>query len=130
LLYRNDETRWPESMGDDLSSRYPGIVHANYASDGATIGDVFGEQLSRLPEDDAPTLVTLTVGGNDLLSAFGSHRQGKLLERIGEDIAEAHELLDGAIRRMLTRSTVIATTVYDPSDRTARIPCVYDDDGA
>src|SRR5437016_3293033 len=70
LLYQNDDARWPEDAGDDLVTRYPGIELQNLASDGATIGEVFGEQLPLVAETDAPTLVSLTVGGNDLLSAF------------------------------------------------------------
>src|SRR5215475_1974838 len=42
LLYRNADDRWPELAGDDLVSRLPGIEHRNLATDGATIGEVFG----------------------------------------------------------------------------------------
>ena len=45
LLYQNAEEHWPDELGNDLSSRYPGIELVNLAEDGATIGDVFGEQL-------------------------------------------------------------------------------------
>ena len=48
LFYRNDEVRWPDEIGNDLSSRFPAIEYANFAMDGATIGDVFGEQLPQL----------------------------------------------------------------------------------
>src|SRR3982751_5161002 len=48
LLYRNDDVRWPEEQGADLLSYYPAIEMQNLATDGATIGDVFGEQLSQL----------------------------------------------------------------------------------
>src|SRR3954467_13502811 len=72
LLHQNDDARWPEDQGDDLATRYPGIEFRNLATDGATIGDVFGEQLTQLDASDAETLVTLSVGGNDLLSAFSN----------------------------------------------------------
>src|SRR6476619_3387726 len=87
LLYQNDDARWPDEQGNDLVSRYPGITLTNLAADGATIGDVFGEQLSQLEEGDEPTLVTLTVGTIDLLSAFSSKPRASLLERIGRDVA-------------------------------------------
>ena len=73
-------TAGPNSPADDLVSRMPAIDFRNLATDGATIGDVFGEQMSQLDETDEPTLVTLTVGGNDLLSAYGSRARRSLLE--------------------------------------------------
>ena len=63
LLYQNDDARWPEDQSDDLVSRYVGITMQNLAADGATIGDVFGEQLSQLEPNEDNTLVTLSVGG-------------------------------------------------------------------
>jgi hypothetical protein len=72
LLYRNDNARWPEEEGDDLVTQYPGVTFANLASDGATIGEVFGEQLPQLAESDAESLITLTNGGKDLLSAVSN----------------------------------------------------------
>ena len=73
--------------------------------------------------------MTLTVGGNDLLSAYGSHPRGPLLDRIASDIAEGYELLVDSIRRLFTSSTLIIATVYDPSDGTGSIPGVYEDRG-
>ena len=129
LLYQNAEDRWPTYAGDDLESRYPGIAFQNVASDGATIGDVFGEQLTQVDETDEPSIVTLTVGGNDLLSAYGNRPRHDLLERIERDVAEAYDFLVDTIRGRLPRSTLILTTVYDPSDGTGVIPGVYEDAG-
>jgi lysophospholipase L1-like esterase len=127
LLFKNVDDLWPEDAGNDLSSRYPRLTFENHASDGATIGEVFGEQLPRLEESSEPALVTLTIGGNDLLNAYGS--RPRLLERIGADIAEAYEFLLDSIRRCLPNGTIVVATVYDPSDRTGKIPGVYDDAG-
>jgi lysophospholipase L1-like esterase len=129
LLYRNDDARWPGERGTDLVSRYPGITHRNLASDGATIGDVFGEQLSQVEESDEGTLLTLTVGGNDLLSAFANKPRHSLLEAIARDVAEAYELLLDAVRRTRPNSLLVLTTIYDPSDRIGRIPGVLEDAG-
>ncbi|HEY2163339.1 MAG TPA: GDSL-type esterase/lipase family protein [Gemmatimonadaceae bacterium] len=128
LLYHNADDRWPEFAGDDLLSRVPGVEFRNLAADGATIGDVFGEQMSQLDETDEPTLVTLTVGGNDLLSAYGS-RARRLLDRIENDIADAYDFLLDTLRAKLPAGTFVIATVYDPSDRSGRIPGVYDDAG-
>jgi lysophospholipase L1-like esterase len=129
LLYQNDENVWPDEIGNDLLSRLPTLEFRNLASDGATIGDVFGEQLPELESTDEPTLVTLTIGGNDLLSAYGNKPRHSLLERIAADIAEAYDLLADAIRRTYPEGRLVLTTVYDPSDQTGRIPGVYEDRG-
>ncbi len=129
LLYQNDDARWSEDQGDDLASRYPGIAFQNLAADGATIGDVFGEQLAQVEETDEETLVTLTIGGNDLLSAFANRPRASLLESIARDVEDAYEFLVDAIRRACPRSTIVLTTIYDPSDGTARIPGVLEEAG-
>src|SRR5688500_2867359 len=58
LLYRNDDARYPEFTGRDLVSRFPKLEYLNLAEDGATIGDVFGSQLSQLHESETTTLLT------------------------------------------------------------------------
>jgi lysophospholipase L1-like esterase len=127
LLYRNVDDRWPEDAGNDLSSHHPRLTYENHASDGATIGEVFGEQLTHLEESEEPSLVTLTIGGNDLLAAFAS--RPRLRDRIAADIAEAYEFLVDSIRRSHPNGTLVLSTVYDPSDRTGKIAGVYDDAG-
>lgn len=129
LLYRNDDTRWPDDQGADLVSRYPGIGFHNLASDGATIGDVFGEQLPQLDESDDETLVTLTVGGNDLLSAFANKPRAALLQAIARDVAEAYEFLLDAVRRARPTALILLSTIYDPSDRLGQIPGVLEEAG-
>ena len=130
LLYRNDDARWPEEQGDDLVTQYPGVTFANLASDGATIGDVFGEQLPQLAESDAESLITLTIGGNDLLSAFSNKPRMSLLEAIARDVAEAYEFLLDALHRTRPNALVVLTTVYDPSDGTGHIPGVLEQAGS
>lgn len=129
LLFRNVEERWPDDLGNDLSSLYPGIELLNLAQDGATIGDVFGEQLTQLDETDAPVLITLTVGGNDLLSAYGSRPKRALLDRIVQDIAEAYDFLVEQLVTRFPNGVVIVNTIYDPSDRSGKIPGVSDEVG-
>jgi hypothetical protein len=129
LLHRNDDARWPDDQGNDLESRYPGIAFRNLAADGASIGDVFGEQLPQLDESEEATLLTLTVGGEDLLSAFSNKPRPALLERIARDLAEAYELLVDAMRRARPNGMILLTTVLDPSDGTGRIPGVLGEVG-
>ena len=129
LLHTNDDARWPDERGADLTSYFPGITLENLAADGATIGDVFGDQLPNVAPSEERTLVTITVGGNDLLSAFANRPRRSLLEAIARDVREAYELLLDSVRRLRPNALILLTTIYDPSDRLARIPGVLEDAG-
>ena len=113
----------------DLVAENPATEFLNLATDGATIGEVFGEQLPQLEESDEPLLMTLTIGGNDLLSAYGNRPKRELLERIERDVAEAYDFLVDMLRGRFPAATLMVTTVYDPSDRTGFIPGVYEGAG-
>ncbi len=128
LLHRNVDERYPEFAGNDLTSRAPDITFTNVAEDGATIGDVFGSQLSQVPESEAETLITLSAGGNDLLSAFSTRPKASLLRAVVRDIGDAYEFLVESVRRARPNSLILLTTVFDPSDATGRIPGVFDSD--
>ena len=122
LLYHSDPDAWPDFAGRDLASLHPGIEYVNVAADGATIGDVFDEQLSQLVPDDGPTLVTLTAGGNDLLSAAANRPSPKIMRGIVRGIEDAYDALVREIARAVPDATILLTTIYDPSDRSARVP--------
>ncbi|HEY8175314.1 MAG TPA: SGNH/GDSL hydrolase family protein [Gemmatimonadaceae bacterium] len=126
LLHRNVDDRYPEFAGNDLATLYPEIGFINVAEDGATIGDVFGMQLPQLAESEDRTLLTLSVGGNDLLSAFANKPKPSLLRHVVRDIADAYEFLVESLGRARPNSVLLLTTIYDPSDDTRRIPGVYD----
>src|SRR4051812_25515438 len=127
LFYRNDDATHPDESGNDLASMFPGIGYRRLATDGATIGDVFGEQLSQLGESDDPSIITLTIGSEDLFSAFSRSPKQALLEQIAADLIEAYDLLVGAIRAARPNSLIILTTVTDPSDRTGKVKGILDD---
>jgi hypothetical protein len=127
LFYRNDDETHPDESGNDLVSMFPGITHRRLATNGATIGDVFGEQLALLGESDEPSIITLTIGSEDLFSAFSRTPKAPLLERIAADLIEAYDLLVAAIRDMRPNSLIILTTVTDPSDRTGKVKGILDD---
>ena len=130
LFYRNDEARWPEEIGNDLVSRFPAIEYENFAMDGATIGDVFGEQLPRLMASEEPTLLTLTIGATDLFSAFANRPKAALLERIAKDVSEAFDFVVDSVRRTRPNSLLIVSTIYDPSDRTGRVRGAFEESGS
>jgi lysophospholipase L1-like esterase len=127
LFFRNADEMHPDESGNDLTSMFPGITHRRLATSGATIGDVFGEQLALLGESDEPSIITLTIGSEDLFSAFSRTPTAPLLERIAADLTDAYDLLIGAIQEMRPNSLIILTTVTDPSDRTGRVKGILDD---
>jgi lysophospholipase L1-like esterase len=129
LLYRNVDERYPEFAANDLESAHPGIRYLNVAEDGATIGDVFGSQLSRVEDSEDRTLLTLSVGGNDLLSAFANRPVAPLLQRIVRDIGDGYQVLVESLHRARPNAVLLLSTVYDPSDGTGRIPGVFDGKG-
>jgi hypothetical protein len=129
LLYRNVDERYPEFEGRDLTSRYAEVEYVNLAEDGATIGDVFGSQLPALEESAEETLITLSMGGNDLLSAFGNMPSPALLQQIAHDVGEAYEVLVQTLLRARPNTTLVLTTIYDPSDGTRSIPGVFEGAG-
>ena len=126
LLYRNDDARWPEAAGQDLVTRYPDIEHLSLAVEGATIGDVFGAQLPAVEPSDVPTLVTLTIGNEDIFSAYRNEPSIRLLRRIARDVAGAYDALLERLFEIRPEAVVLVTTICDPSDRTGRVPGVLD----
>lgn len=129
LFARNDAAFWPEFEGRDLASLYPGMTAQSLAEDGATIGDVFIEQLPKVEKSGGQgrTLVTLTAGGNDLLSAVAGQPGEDVLGRAVRDIAAAYRELVAEIRRRLPGALLVLTTVYDPTDGTGKLPGVFKD---
>ncbi|MBI4280898.1 hypothetical protein HY628_01740 [Candidatus Uhrbacteria bacterium] len=114
LLVTNQSKLFPEFSGRDLISQ--GLVRYQLlATDGATCPDVLANQLPRLqPSNDADLLITLTVGGNDLLMAFLG--VSSLMNTLIRVIRQRYDELVAAIRYRFPRALLILTTVYDPTD--------------
>ncbi len=117
LLFRNRDDDFPEWQGRDLRSRFPDAELALLATDGATTRTLLDRQLPRLTTAGvAPSFVTLTIGGNDLLQAYGETALAReLIERVRSSVARAlHDLSS----LLAPDGRVIVGTVYDPSDGT------------
>jgi lysophospholipase L1-like esterase len=118
LLARNEDAMWPEFRGRDLVHLRPGVEVHLLASDGATTGTVLDEQLDALRRIDrgAEALVTLTVGGNDLLGLIGAS------DAVGEAgvraVLAALETIVRSVRERLPRARLLMANVYDPTDGT------------
>ena len=121
-LAANDDARWPEFAGRDLQTLSPGVSVQTLAADGATIGDLFSEQLPHVDAAAGPTLVTLTLGGSDLLGAFGGVASPARMAAAVRDIVQAYSYCVGELVHRLPDATLVLTTVYDPTDGTGRAP--------
>ena len=116
LLVRNRDEDFPEWRGRDLASLGATDAHV-LAADGATCRDVLDRQLPRLARlGGAPDLVTLTVGGNDVLSCYGDTRRA--LEVVSAGRSDVGLILKRLAPLVSPDSAVLVGTVYDPSDGT------------
>jgi lysophospholipase L1-like esterase len=124
LLHVNHDATWPEMSGKDLSTRCPGIELTNLTSDGATTSLVLNSQLStvrRIAGNAERTLVTLTIGGNDLLEALADLATiEQAARRTASNVARCLDKL----ATVLPGASTIVTTVYDPTDGTGNLPGV------
>jgi lysophospholipase L1-like esterase len=116
LLHRNRDGDFPEWAGRDLATSGTGVEVL--ARDGATATDVLLNQVPRI--EQTPELVTITMGGNDLMVAYGNTEAAEAA--IAEVIATGDAILArlGAVTGNGGR--ILLTTVYDPSDGTGQIP--------
>ncbi len=116
LLHRNRDGDFPDWAGRDLSTAGYGLD--DLTRDGATAPSVLGGQLRHMTA--GADLVTLTVGGNDLMGAYG--RTSAASAVIDEVVATVDRIL-GQVRDLARGdAAIIVTTVYDPSDGTGAVP--------
>ena len=94
---------------------YPGIDFHSLASDGATCSTVLEEQIPSLPPgDDNTTIITLTVGGTDFLTAIGlvGGIDRGAIDDFRSNLVEILETLC----EHFPNSFIILGTIYDPTD--------------
>ncbi len=117
LLLKNRATDFPDWAGRDLVSVLPGARLIPLAQDGGTAATVRYVQLPRLKEMNVrPSLVTLTVGGNDLLQAYGNDQAAHAARRALWE--HGHAILNDLRARMTPTAPLLIGTIYDPSDET------------
>ena len=118
LLARNRDDDFPQWRGRDLATTRPELGFALLAMDGGTTDTLLDAQLPRLEASGAvPRLVTLTVGGNDVLGAYGDTRRARdIIAVVGDRVGRALDRLHALVR---PGDPVVVGTVYDPSDGTA-----------
>ena len=115
LLARNRDADFPQWSGRDLATTRPELGFELLATDGGTTATLLDRQLPYLESSGTvPLLVTLTVGGNDVLGAYGDTRRAlEIVELVRMRVAQAL----GCLRPIVAPGApVIVGTVYDPSD--------------
>ena len=72
LLYRNDDTLHPEFAGRDLITKYKVGDYLNLCENGSTTEDLLKVIAANrsIPLTKDNVLITVTLGGNDLLAAY------------------------------------------------------------
>ena len=117
LLFRNRADDFPDWQGHDLLSRDPNTTFTRLASDGATTRTLLDVQLPHLAAlGIRPALVTLTIGGNDLLQAYGDTAAAReVIRRVRTAVSDG---LNRVSSLLAPNGRVAVGTVYDPSDGT------------
>jgi lysophospholipase L1-like esterase len=115
LLVRNDDSLWPEFRGRDLRTRQNSINVIDLTSDGATTRSL-RSQVERVQSSAERTLITITAGGNDLLSEIGGSENPA-----PEIFARLKSAVDVLLKKR-PHALILLGTVYDPSDGTNRLP--------
>jgi lysophospholipase L1-like esterase len=101
-----------------LLSQHLGVPLVNLARDGATSEHVLSNQLPALRQSSrqhskAPGLITLTIGGNDLLQAYGNDALAqKALRQFQSNLPQ---ILTG-LRQVVGNVPILLGNIYDPSD--------------
>jgi lysophospholipase L1-like esterase len=116
LFFANRDEDFPEWRGRDLRTLDPGTGFSLLATDGATTRTLVQTQLPRLRALGLrPTVVTLTIGGNDLLGAYGD--TDAALGVIAA-VRAAVDLVLAELAGTAPAARIAVGTVYDPSDGT------------
>ena len=118
LLFANQNADFPEWQSRDLQTVFaPNGRFVPLALDGAVSATVRYAQIPRLKEwGIVPNVVTLTIGGNDLLQTFGDDEAAS---RACRALRENGTAILADLRRLcVPDAPIIVSTIYDPSDGT------------
>jgi hypothetical protein len=116
LLFQNDAERWPDFIGEDLHTLAGCQQIERMSTDGASIGDIFDEQVLVCEPSDVPTLITLTAGAIDLLSAVATRPAAARMDAIVRDAAIGVVALAESLHARFPDLVLVLTTLPDPTD--------------
>jgi lysophospholipase L1-like esterase len=130
LLHQNDDATYPEWKGKDLATRFPGIQYVHAAVAGsitASYGDFFtqgapvmSDQITGLGSSyPGDILVTITIGGNDLVdhapdavTGLDTSDRTKFAANIKADL----DAITASGRLGGGKVYILETNIYDSSD--------------
>lgn len=125
LLHRNNDTAYPSFAGKDLATRYPGIRAVSTARPGATSDEIISQAQEIDDNLDGDNLVTISVGGNDLLNDYqallSADKTRELATLVKTNLlAVKNHFADTTL--FPGKTTIAIFNVYDPTDGTGGIP--------
>jgi hypothetical protein len=125
LLYSNHSSIWSEFEYKDLRTGIPDIKFVNLAEDGATTFDYLDGDYLKLLESfsDSPLLLTITLGGNDLLNLLLQNLDDDL--EFEKEVRNLNRRFDSVLERLtsaLPRAICVLNSIYDPTDGTGILP--------
>jgi lysophospholipase L1-like esterase len=130
LLLDNDDDAYPAFAGRDLRSRFAAVTDNNKALDGATSCDFSDGGIRAVlqadPDTSKPTVLLVTLGGNDLIHDYGCGNPHECAAYCA-DLEDATVWAQGFKERMLGffraadeeidgELFVFIGTIYDPTD--------------
>lgn len=123
LFYCNEPKLFPEFAGRDLKSMFGDIRYENHCVDGATCDDLLSTVRNSGFGTRTRSLVTLTIGGNDLLEAFrrSANSEDSFIQSL-MDVKDKFAKVVAIVRRKFPDSTLMISTVFDPTDGTGIMP--------
>jgi lysophospholipase L1-like esterase len=127
LLIHNDDARWPEFVGLDLTTAWPDLGEIlDVSRGGHTSRNLVEQQLTSLDEQldgpvDGATVSVLTIGGNDMqiaLAAFLAQGEEASRERVDIFLANLELAVDTLTdpERFPDGARVYLANVYEPTD--------------
>ncbi|MCB9688639.1 MAG: hypothetical protein H6738_24770 [Alphaproteobacteria bacterium] len=125
LLLHNNDGKWPDFAGDDLTARFGELEVFDVSRDGATAPTVISGQLPQLEtllgaSVSGPTIVVGTVGGNDTLDAIFSGDLDAATDAFMADLQVITDFFLDPVR--FPDGTYLAiANVYDPTDTTGQV---------
>jgi len=120
LLLENNDDRWPDFVGDELTSRYGELEIVDVSRSGAQTADIVNLQIPNMEAElgsvvSGPTLVIMTIGGNDITGAMGSGGLDTIADEVEANIEAIAQVFTDPTR-FPDGSLMLLANVYEPTD--------------
>jgi len=124
LLYKNLDNKYPNYKNKDLVSIFPNAKMKVIAQDGATIDNLLNEQFSQIKKLPVPDLLTLSIGGNDIVHYLykyihlaSEESAYRFIDSFGKKLKMVQLKLRSIVRQN-PEIIVVILNIYDPTDGT------------